>query len=64
MSKLIEQLKKQYDMRVICGNRWLVWDNYSHQWTVYGRRKYQKHTRIYTQTDSIDHAVYVLTTED
>jgi len=46
------------DIRVTCGDRWLVWNG--KEWVVYERKRHAKTTKIVTVTDSEETAVWWL----
>ena len=52
-----ETLKDYVDIRLSCGDKWLVWDKECLQWIVYQRKMYQKKTRILIQTKYFEFAI-------
>lgn len=58
---VIRALKStELDVRMSCGDRWLVWDR--DQYTVYSRKRHQKNTRVILDTDDIEAAIWSLMT--
>jgi hypothetical protein len=54
--KIAELLQSdEYNVRVSCADRWLVWHN--DQWVIYERGIYEKKTKIIFETNSEDLAV-------
>jgi len=52
------------DVRVVCDDRWLVWDKDSGEageWVVYGRKKHQQLTRTLLHSVHLNLVVPVLT---
>jgi hypothetical protein len=59
---MIVQVMQQasYDMRLVCGDRWLVYDKACFAWEVYERKYQQKNTRTIIITTSLQGALKVL----
>jgi hypothetical protein len=55
---ILDALKREEnDVRVTCGNRWLVFTNFSEEFIVYGREYYKKKSIVYYQGDSEEEAI-------
>ena len=50
------------DIRITCGNRWMVMDDTTHELIVYEKRYYQRNTYLICQTQDEDLAYKFLTT--
>ena len=64
--KIIGALKNEdiYDIRVSHGRKWLVWDNVTKEFMVYGTKPYGKFTRIHYCGNSESDAVQSLLQEE
>ncbi len=58
MCKTILDLLKSHDARVTYGNKWLVYND--GVFVVYGRKPYQKYTRIFIETEKEVEAINAL----
>lgn len=55
---IIDALKREdQDVRVTCGNRWLVFTNFSEEFIVYGREYHKVKSIVHYQGDNEDEAV-------
>jgi len=63
MGAIIQALK-QDGVRIDNMGRWLIWDDISHEWAVYGRDHGQRKTRTFYQGDDEERAVRYLLRKD
>ncbi len=61
---IYEALKLEHvDIRVTCGDRWMVWDEDMAEWKVWEHKPRARHTTVIYFGDSADEAVERLTEE-
>ena len=58
--KISDALKKDNTLRVVSGDRWIVFDSYSNKWIVYEKPRRKHHTQELGKVESEDMAVDIL----
>lgn len=60
---ITEALKKDNSLRVVHGDKWLIFDSFTKEWIVYEKRFRKHHTDELVRTPSEEFAVGVLMRE-